>query len=169
MRLFIAINFTTETRSQLLALRDELRDKSERGRYSLLENLHLTLVFLGECDAKQTSAAKFSLDAVNLEPFNITVDCIGRFKRYGGDLWWAGIRENKALTDLQQELTSVLCSHGFKLEKRKYSPHITLAREVVTDIKPWTIEPFSEKVNTIELMKSEHINGKLTYTAMFSR
>ena len=56
-----------------------------------------------------------------------------------------------------------------KLEKRKYSPHITLAREVVTDIKPWTIEPFSEKVNTIELMKSEHINGKLTYTAMFSR
>jgi len=169
MRLFIAINFTTETRSQLLVLRDELRGKSERGRYSLPENLHLTLVFLGECDAKQISAAKFSLDAINLEPFNITVDCIGRFKRNGGDLWWAGIRENKALTDLQQELTSVLCSHGFKLEKRKYSPHITLARDVVTDIKPWTIEPFSEKVSTIELMKSEHITGKLTYTAMFSR
>ena len=53
MLMFIAINFNNDTRSQLLALRDELSGKSESGRFSLPENLHLTLAFLGECDGKQ--------------------------------------------------------------------------------------------------------------------
>jgi len=167
MRLFIAINFNDETRSQLLALCDELRGKSERGRYSLPENLHLTLAFLGECDAKQTAAVKSVFDAVNFEPFDITIDCVGRFKRDGGDIWWAGVRENKVLSELQRNLTSGLCSQGFNLDKRKYSPHITLAREVVTDMKPWSIDPFGESVSRIDLMKSERINGKLTYTPIY--
>ena len=166
MRLFIAINFNNETRSQLLALCDELRGKSERGRYSLPENLHLTLAFLGECDTKQTAAVKSVLDAVNFEHFDITIDCVGRFKRDGGDIWWAGVRENKVLSELQRKLTSGLCSQGFHLDKRKYSPHITLAREVVTDMKPWSIEPFGETVSRIDLMKSERINGKMTYTSI---
>ena len=166
MRLFIAINFTNETRSRLLALRDELRGKSERGNFSAPENLHLTLAFLGECDGKQTSAVKSVLSAVSFEPLDITIDCIGRFKRDGGDIWWAGVRDNKALSDVQKTLTSGLYANGFVLDNRKYSPHITLGREVVTDVKPWAIEPFGETVGTIDLMKSERINGKLTYTAI---
>ena len=166
MRLFIAINFNSETNLRLLALRDELRGKSERGNFSAPENLHLTLVFLGECDGKQTTAVKSVLSAVNFEPFDITVDCIGRFKRDGGDVWWAGLRENKLLIALQGELNEKLIAAGLSLDKRKYSPHITLGREVVTDAKPWRIEPFGETVSIIDLMKSERINGKLTYTAI---
>jgi 2'-5' RNA ligase len=86
MRLFIAINFKEETRLRLLALRDELHSRSERGNFSALENLHLTL-----------------------------------------------------------------------------------GREVVTDRKLWTIEPFGEMVSSIELMKSERISGKLTYSAIETR
>jgi 2'-5' RNA ligase len=48
MRLFITINFNDDTRSRLLALRDELRGKSKHGRFTLPENLHLTLAFIGE-------------------------------------------------------------------------------------------------------------------------
>jgi len=166
MRLFIAINFNNETRSRLLALRDELRGKSERGNFSAQENLHLTLAFLGECDGKQVVTAKSVVNAVSFEPFDISVDCIGRFKRDGSDIWWAGLHESKPLIALQGELAENLIAAGFTLEKRKYSPHITLGREVVTDAKPWTIEPFGEAVCTIEHMKSERINGKLTYTAI---
>ena len=169
MRLFIAINFTNKTRSQLLALCDELRGKSERGRYSLPENLHLTLIFLGDCDAKQTATVKSVIDAANFEPFEITIDCVGRFRRNGGDLWWAGVRENKVLSELHRSLAFALCSNGFILEKRKYSPHITLAREVRTDINPWMIEPFGETVSRIDLMKSERLNGKQTYTSIHRR
>ena len=95
MRLFIAINFNKATKQGLLALRDEVCRDSSGGRFSLPENLHLTLVFLGECDAKQTVAAKSVLDTVIFEPFDITIDCVGRFKRDGGEVWWAGVREDQ--------------------------------------------------------------------------
>ena len=169
MRLFIAINFNDETRAQLLALCDVLRSRSGHGRFSAAENLHLTLVFLGECDAKQAAAAKAVMDATAFEPFLVTVERAGRFKRNGGDIWWAGLKQSKALMDLQEKLTDDLTTAGFTLEKRKYSPHITIGREVATDAAPWLIEPFGETVASIELMKSERINGKLTYMAIYKK
>ena len=166
MRLFIAINFTTATKNRLVVLRNELRSRSERGRFSLPENLHLTLAFLGECDAEQTAAVKAAMDAVVFNPFGLIIGRIGCFKRDSGDIWWVGVQKNKALSDLQQKLTSDLCSSGFNLEKHKYNPHITLGREVVTDDIPRRIESFGETVSRIDLMKSERTNGHLTYTAI---
>ncbi|MDR1764885.1 MAG: RNA 2',3'-cyclic phosphodiesterase [Lachnospiraceae bacterium] len=163
MRLFVAINFNADTRSRLLALRDELRGKSERGNFSAPENLHLTLAFLGECDGKQLAAAKNVVPETVFAPFDIAVERIGNFR---GDLWWAGLREDKPLLALQRDVSDRLSAAGFTLERRKFSPHITLGREVVTNAKPWQIEPFGETVSSIELMKSERIAGRLTYTAI---
>lgn len=169
MRLFIAINFNNETRSRLLTLRDEIRSKSQRGRATLPENLHLTLVFLGECDDKQADVIKSVLDTVSSEPVDIKIDCVGRFKRDSGDIWWAGLQESKTLIILHGDLTEKLIATGFSLDKRKFNPHITLGREVVTDTKPWQIEPFGEMVSKVDLMKSERINGKLTYTVIYGK
>ena len=169
MRLFIAINFNNGTLSRLLTLRDELRGGSQHGHFSAPENLHLTLAFLGECDVKQTAAAKSILGAVSFEPFDVAVDSVGRFKRDGGDLWWAGLRENRALSALQHDLTERLSATGFTLDRRKFSPHITLGREVVTDTAPWVFEPFGETVVAVDLMKSERFAGKLTYTPIYKR
>ena len=166
MRLFIAVNFSNETKSKLAALRDELRERSTLGNFSATQNLHLTLAFLGECDAKQLSAAKTVLDSLTIEPMYVSVDRIDRFRRDRGDIWWAGMERNKALLTLQQDLTEKLVSVGFRLENRKFSSHITLAREVITDTQPWGIEPFGETVISVELMKSERLQGKLTYTAI---
>lgn len=169
MRLFIAINFNTETRSRLIALRDELRARSEQGKFSTQENLHLTLAFLGECDAKQTTSVKAAMDAVGFGLLPVNIERVGRFKRDGGDIWWAGISESKTLLDLQRSLTNELIASGFTLEKRKYSPHITLGREVVTDASPQILEGFEETISKIELMKSERICGKLIYTPIYEK
>jgi len=169
MRLFIAINFNDGTKSRLLRLRDELSKKSSGGNFSLIENMHLTLVFLGECDPGQTAIVKAVMDKVKFGPFEIAIDSIGKFAREGGDIWWAGARENKALTELQRELTDKLIFEGFDLEKRKYSPHITLGRKVETDEKPWRIEPFGETTYAFELMKSERLNNRMVYTAIHRR
>ena len=166
MRLFIGINFNKDTRLQLVFMCDELRSRSKRGNFSFAENLHLTLAFLGECDANQTAAAKSAVGAVAFEPFPLKIERAGRFKRNGSDLWWAGAQASKPLLALHGDLTDKLIAAGFALEKRKFNPHITLGREIVTDTVPWTIEPFGETVTKIELMKSERINGKLTYTAI---
>lgn len=167
MRLFIAINFSPDTRSQLLAVRDELRSYSKSGNYTVPENIHLTLAFIGECTVKQAAAVKATMDATRFEPLPISIDCVGRFKRNDGDLWWMGLAESKPLLKLQRELTDKLGESGFNLEKRKYSPHITLGRKIVTDVAPWTVEPFGEIVNTIELMQSERLGSKLVYTSVY--
>jgi 2'-5' RNA ligase len=167
MRLFVAINFDTTTKSRLHSLRDELRAHAAHGNFSLPENLHLTLAFLGECDAKQAAAAKAAMDAVHFEAFDLTIERVGCFKRDGGDVFWAGAREDKPLLDLQRDLTEKLFAAGFSLDRRRYSPHITLGLEVVTDWSPRRIEAFGETVSRIDLMKSERIQGKLTYTAIY--
>ena len=178
MRLFIAINLNSRTKSGLLALCEELRSGAEQGNFSLPENLHLTLAFLDECDQKQASAAKAAMSAVSFEPFELLVERIGRFGgrdgRDGRDgqgeaLWWAGVRVNEPLAKLHRELSGNLAAAGFSLDGRKFSPHITLGRRVVSDAAPRRIEPFGETVSHIDLMKSERVFGKLTYTAIFRK
>ena len=169
MRLFIAINFSEEIRAKLAFLRDDLRSRSKHGNFTLAENLHLTLAFLGECDAKQADAAKAAMSAVSFEPFTLNIERIGRFKREVGDIWWAGVQENKSLSTLQRNLTDKLITAGFALEKRKYNPHITLGRKVETDAAPWQVAPFGEIVTSIELMKSERDEGELRYRAIYGR
>ena len=167
MRLFIAINFSNETRAGLISLRDDLRSRSMRGNFTSDENLHLTLVFIGECSPNKVEKVEAILDTVAFNPFDVAIERLGTFSR--GTLWWAGLREDRPLMDLQREIEHKLALCGFKMDGRKYHPHITLAREVVTDNAPWQFEPFGETVSSIELMKSERIGGKLTYTAIYER
>ena len=170
MRLFIAINFCESTKNSLLDIRDELRSCATSGNFTLPENLHITLAFLDECNGKQTAAAKTAIESVNFAPFDIRIERIGRFGGVQGEaLWWAGASVSKELSDLHRDLTDRLVSAGFSLDSRKFNPHITLGRRVVTDTVPWRIEPFGETIRKIELMKSERINGKLTYTAIYQR
>ena len=169
MRLFTAINFNSDTLSKLLVIRDELKSQSSSGNFVLPENLHLTLVFLGDCDKKQADYVKNAMDDVKFAPFEILIERIGRFKRDNGDIWWAGIRENKPLQDMQRCLSENLIRAGFILENKQYKPHITLGRKVVTEMKPRQIEPFGQTCSSIDLMKSERINGKLIYTSIHQR
>lgn len=166
MRLFISINLNNETKNGLASLRDEIRLNSSGGSFSAAENFHLTLAFLGECNEKQASAAKNAMSETGFAQFDLIIDKTGRFRRERGDIWWAGIRETGALTAFQKNLTERLVAAGFELDRRKYSPHITLGREVITDVLPKKIQPFGETVSSAGLMKSERINGKLTYTAI---
>jgi len=164
LRLFIAINFTRKTKNGLVALQDTLRARSKRGNFTLPENLHVTLSFLGGCDPKQAAAAKAVTDSMQFEAFDISIERVGCFGRGRGNLWWAGVNEGEALLDLHRRLTDRLACAGFEPEKRRYSPHVTLGQQVVTDAAPWPVEPFGETVRKIHLMRSERINGKSAYT-----
>jgi len=194
MRLFIAINLNEKTKAALLELRDELRSQSEYGNFTTPDNLHLTLAFLGECETRQAGAAKASMDAVCFEQFAMYIERIGRFGGGGAQsrgpakpqvnsrtsdtneraqsaeaLWWAGIKEDKKLLDLHRDINDKLRDAGFVLDNRRFSPHITLGRRVVTDATPRRIEPFGETVSRIDLMNSERIGGRLTYTPIYTK
>jgi len=170
MRLFIAINFPDEIKTIIAKVRDSIKDNAIRGSFSFDENLHLTLVFLGECDFRQTEIIKSVMNETKFSNFTLTTDKVGFFKRDGGDIWWISLKENRPLSDLQANLTNNLISRGFNLDSRKYTPHITFGRQVKLPagfVRP-EIQNVNFNISSIELMKSERINGKLTYTPVFS-
>jgi 2'-5' RNA ligase len=151
--------------------RDGLKGAALSGRFTFDENLHITLVFLGECDGRQTEETKRVMNGVTFPAFPLELDRPGFYRRGGGDLWWVGLKESAPLLSLQSELEQKLGQAGFILESRKFTPHITLGREVkaLADFTAPKIEQAEFNVTRIELMKSEHINGKLTYTPIYSK
>jgi 2'-5' RNA ligase len=167
MRLFVAINFNNDTRSRLAAIQSELHSRSKQGNFTLSDNLHLTLAFIGEAAPKKADEIKAILETVVFKPFDIQIDRLGTFSR--GSLWWAGLSKSQPLMDLQYEVESKLALCGFMMDSRGYSPHITIGRKVETSAKPWKIEPFGETVTRIDLMKSERAGGRLVYTAIYLR
>jgi 2'-5' RNA ligase len=137
----------------------------------LPENLHLTLAFIGEVSPKKLDKIVAILNTVELSTFDITIEQLGAFSPKGnraqsGATWWAGVQKDKTLMLLQREITYKLAICGFPMDGRKYKPHITIGREVVTAHAPWMFAPFGETVTSFELMKSERIDGKLTYTEL---
>ncbi len=168
MRLFVAINFNDETRTELAKIQRNVRSSAPRGRFPNPANFHLTLAFLGECDTKQLHAAQSVLSSTVFAPFILTFERVGRFKRHGGDLWWAGIALTSELQRLQAVLSKGLTAVGFSLDMRPYRPHVTLARQVLDSIAVPSPPPFSEEVRSVELMESTRVNGRLTYIPIFS-
>ena len=169
MRLFIAVNFSAEALEGIRAARERLRSLSGgRGRFAPDGNLHLTLAFLGEVEPARAAAAAEAMDCAWRRPFELRVDRAGRFGRGGDCIYWLGCAESPALAALQRRLVRELSARGFELERRRFTAHITLARrapEGLAGFEP--AEPITERVDHIELVKSELRPEGAAYTALF--
>lgn len=175
MRLFTAIMFTEEIKESLYKTIHDLKDIAISGNFTLKENLHLTLNFIGETDQVQAVmlAMQQAVAKVNAGKFQLTIEGLGKFKRREGDIYWVGIAKEPFLWQIQHEMASELRKAGFVIEGREFKPHITLGRKVMVD-KNFKLhdfekgfEPSAMDVTKVSLMKSERIQGKLTYTEIY--
>ena len=170
MRLFVAINVDEAVRQRLAVLLKMLR-ASGTGSFVRPENLHITLAFLGEQSG--TERARDAMDAVCAAPFSLTFGDLGRFRREGGDILWLGIERSVPLTDLHDSLNAALCKQNLPTETRPFRQHLTLGRQVLLR-QPLEHETFSIgsavlDVNTISLMRSDRVEGRLEYTELFRK
>lgn len=90
MRLFVAILLSEPVKDMLMQTIRQLQPAVLDGRFSHRENLHLTLAFLGESSLKPAQQALHQLSGPS---FAMTVEGVGRFRRDGGDILWAGVRK----------------------------------------------------------------------------
>lgn len=106
------------------------------------------------------------IDRAAGEAFPLAVSGMGRF----GDLWWAGVEKNPALELLAERLRSGCRASGFRIDEKPFRAHVTLVRELRSDVPPRVNLPRTEMtVTRVSLMKSERIGGKLTYTEVYGR
>jgi RNA 2',3'-cyclic 3'-phosphodiesterase len=85
MRLFIAIKFTEEIKNQLCTAIGYLKEHAIHGNFTQKENLHLTLVFIG--DTAKTAEVARAMDMVQAQPFTLKISGLGKFRRDGGDIY----------------------------------------------------------------------------------
>jgi 2'-5' RNA ligase len=95
------------------------------------ENLHLTLVFIGEVPEPQITVIKHALQEVKRKPFRIHLYGAGCFPTCNRPrVLWIGTKEgSEEMTQLYKKITSSLRKEKISFEEEKdYTPHLTIAR-----------------------------------------
>lgn len=124
-RLFIGLRPPLAIREQLLALMDNV----ENARWQDDDQLHLTLRFAGELEARQADDLAHELERVEMAPFPLTSRGVGHFERKGmPSILWAGVAPSEPLAILHRRVERACRRAGLEPEGRKFAPHITLAR-----------------------------------------
>lgn len=162
MRAFIGIRLD-DCISNIVSIMDDLRQRDKTANYTLLNNIHITLEFLGEINELEIKKIEDIFSKIYFNSFEITLNKVSRFK----NMIILGVKQNNVLSNLQGFINKELKLEGFLLENRKYFPHVTLARksnlEINKDIN------LQSKVNEVILFSSERINNCLTYTPILRK
>lgn len=168
MRLFIALPFDNDTKEKLISAQSKLKLCGVRGNFTAIENLHLTLAFIGE--ARDPKPALAALGSV--EPPSVSL----RFSRplMLRDILTAGLERNAGFEKYAGELRSALDLAGVEYDRKPFRGHVTLVRrselppglDLSECLKP--LEGMEIPVREICLMKTDFINNRPRYSRIGS-
>ena len=124
-RLFIAVNFKPSVIEDIQNICFGVKN----ARWVPREQMHLTLRFLGKCDESQFQDVLTSLNKVHINTFFIFPEGVGYFPPRGNPrVLWVGIKQSPELRTLRRSIDNVLARIGIPEERKKFHPHITVAR-----------------------------------------
>ncbi len=124
MRSFVALPLDEDTEDALARLQEDL----PVGRPVDIEALHLTLAFLEDQDATTLDALHEGLMCLTLPRLNVRITGLEVHTRAAPRLLVAEIADCPDLRHLQQKISQVARDAGIHLPRRRFRPHITLAR-----------------------------------------
>jgi 2'-5' RNA ligase len=133
IRTFIAIDVEKPVHDRLIALQEKLAKSAGDVKWVEPENLHLTLLFLGEVDEREVPKVCSAVADVceKHSPFAMTLEKVGCFPNARRPrVVWAGLGEGvQQICALHDDLEPPLLDLGcYRREERKYTPHLTLGR-----------------------------------------
>ena len=124
MRLFVSIPMTHSMKHSLTELQKEMVRKDFRGNFTRKENLHMTVVFIGEYE--DPDSVLRAMERVPVPCVTLELEKLGHF----GQLYWAGTRENPKLEEYVQALRKEFRKDGIPFDPHPFLAHITVARRV---------------------------------------
>jgi 2'-5' RNA ligase len=165
MRLFIGIKLSDLLKKEIARVCESLKKFNSDVKWVEIENIHLTLKFLGEVKEEEL----VNLDCIkeisqkNL-PFIYEIQGIGGFPNIKHPrVIWIGINNGKEkIIEICKSLDEILCKVGFKKEEKGFNPHITIGRirsnknlsVLISNIQRVTVSNLKEEVKSIYLIKS---------------
>jgi RNA 2',3'-cyclic 3'-phosphodiesterase len=184
LRAFIAVEIPSGIRTMIDESTAELR--AEIGplvRWVAVENMHLTLKFLGDVSASNIDMLSQILraEADLFDCFNMQVGGLGCFPNAKRPrVLYIGIQAPPALEALQRGIEAASRRLGYESEDRGFSPHLTIGRvrQGVTPAEQQTIRHALEhtqidslgtaRVDSLHLYKSDLKPSGSVYTRLYS-
>lgn len=145
-RLFFALWPDHGVRKAIASVAAQLPASS--GRRVPAENLHATLVFLGNITETARHAMECAGEAVCGEPFHLVLDKHGWWRK-PQVLWLGASTVPPDLARLVASLNGAAAQAGLETDPRPYSAHVTLVRKASRsanlDVQPihWHVREFS--------------------------
>ncbi len=146
MRIFISIEIPKGIKKKIVEIQKNLPEFF--GKKIEIENLHLTLKFLGEIDEHIVEKVRSGLKEVKMKKFESEIDSIGVFSEQFVRIVWLHLA---GCEELQKEIDKIL-GDLFDKENR-FMSHLTIAR--VKNIK--NREGFLKKLGEIKTPKIKFI------------
>jgi len=136
-RMFVALELPEACRATLASLAVPIRGV----RWLPVEQLHLTLAFLGAVDTEVEKRLRERLNGVQVRPFVLPIKGVGTFGGARPSVIWAGVGSGHPhLYALHKHLHDALFAAGLDPELRAFHPHVTLAR--AKDVCAPSLRPF---------------------------
>lgn len=123
MRSFVAVAMPEHVGEALWQVTRGLK----AGRRIDPDAMHLTLAFLGDVGRDALEDLNDGLAAMRVGTFEMRLRGLGTFGP-GPRALWAGVETSPALSALRKKVLSVARGAGITVERRRFVPHVTLAR-----------------------------------------
>jgi 2'-5' RNA ligase len=134
IRAFIAIDLPDDVRAAIGEVQDRLKRAhvGVKVSWTKIENIHLTLQFLGYVEEPTVELISLALGAVagRHAAFAVTVGGVGAFPNtMVPRVLWVGCRDTDGrLTTLAGAVQQAMTEFGFAPEQREFAAHLTLGR-----------------------------------------
>lgn len=186
-RAFIAIVPPQEPRAYLRDVNRKLKKFARNFRFVAIDQLHITLQFLGNSvsgESIRQIESQLSDVLRSQEPFEVTINklCFGFPGQNVASLLYYDLKENKSLKDLVTEIHNSTKELGLgdvkkKKDHSKLINHLTVARtkhdmsrsftrEVNDFLATLKIESVSFEVAQVQIISSEFKDNKSVYTSL---
>ena len=180
IRSFLAFELPGEIREQIRAISKELTKIILPVRWVKVDNIHLTILFLGSVDEDTIGDIKEKVNVAVKEfsAFKTKLNAVGAFPHWKRPrVIWIGLNGDIGrLSNLRNELQEELKVLGFIPEKRPFRPHLTLGRfkgpiDRDEDMK-WILDRYRDinsdlyQLNELILYKSDLKPDGPVYTKM---
>jgi RNA 2',3'-cyclic 3'-phosphodiesterase len=123
-RLFTALEIPTPIAFSLSLLRGGLPG----ARWVEPENYHITLRFIGDIDHHTADEIAQALERVDRPGFELSLEALDAFGSKKPQTVVACVKNSPALKELQAAQERIVQRVGLEPERRRYRPHVTLAR-----------------------------------------
>ncbi len=132
IRTFLAVEVDAGVRRRAVEIVRALQAVPGDVKWVEPENLHFTLKFLGDVDAREihTVCQRAEEAMAELSPFEFEVHGAGAFPNLSRPrTFWLGARAgSEAMVAVADGLESALEELGFRHETRRFQPHLTVGR-----------------------------------------